>query len=261
MTALVLKLALTPALIAGASLAGRRWGGAVSGWLVGLPLTSGPIAVIFTVEHGPRFAARGAVGSLSGAIAEGAFCLGFAWSGSRGWVVALLGATAAFAAAAVVAQSLPLSPRLPVPLLPLYAAALLGLAATARLLPRPAPASGPPPPPPRWDLPARALVATGLVVFLTGVATALGPRLTGLLAVFPVYAAVLAVFAYRHEGRAAALPVLRGVALGLLSFATFFFALAALLGRIDSVAAFACAAAAALGVQAASFRRIHALAV
>ena len=145
MTVLALKLALTPALIAGASLAGRRWGGAVSGWLVGLP--------------------------------------------------------------------------------------------------------------------ARALVATGLVVFLTGVATALGPRLTGLLAVFPVYAAVLAVFAYRHEGRAAALPVLRGVALGLLSFATFFFALAALLGRIDSVAAFACAAAAALGVQAASFRRIHALAV
>jgi len=33
---LLLKLVLTPALIAAASLAGRRWGHAVSGWLVGL---------------------------------------------------------------------------------------------------------------------------------------------------------------------------------------------------------------------------------
>ena len=63
--------------------------------------------MIFTVEHGPRFAARGAVGSLSGAIAEGAFCLGFAWSGRRGWPVALVGATAAFAVAAVIFITLP----------------------------------------------------------------------------------------------------------------------------------------------------------
>jgi len=259
-TVLVLKLALTPALIAGASLAGRRWGGAVSGWLVGLPLTSAPIAVIFTVEHGPHFAARGAVGSLSGAIAEAVFCLGYAWSGSRGWPVALVCGTVAFAAAASVAQSLPLSPRLPVPLLPLYGAALLGLAAAARLLPSPRRRAASTPPP-RWDLPVRAIVATALVVVLTAVATVLGPRLTGLLAVFPVYAAVLATFARRHEGRDGALAVLRGVVLGLLSFATFFFALAALLGRIDSVAAFACAAVAALAVQAASFRRVHVPAV
>jgi hypothetical protein len=40
---LLLKLVLTPALIALASLAGRRWGHAVSGWIVALPLTTGPI--------------------------------------------------------------------------------------------------------------------------------------------------------------------------------------------------------------------------
>jgi uncharacterized membrane protein (GlpM family) len=115
--------------------------------------------------------------------------------------------------------------------------------------------------PPRWDLPVRAVVATALVVLLTAAATALGPRLTGLLAVFPVYAAVLATFARRHGGPAGALPVLHGVALGLLSFATFFFVLAALLGRIGSVAAFTCAAAAALAVQAASYRRVRTPAV
>ena len=55
--------------------------------------------------------------------------------------------------------------------------------------------------------------------------------------------------------------MLHGVALGLLSFATFFFVLSGLLGRIDSVAAFACAALAALAVQAASYRRVRTPAV
>jgi uncharacterized membrane protein (GlpM family) len=256
-TVLVLKLALTPGLIAGASLAGRRWGGAVSGWLVGLPLTSGPIAVIFAVEHGPHFAAHGAVGSLSGASAEAAFCLAYGWSGRRGWWVGLAAATAAFGAAGAVAQSLPLGPGLPVPLLPLYGAALAALALVVRLLPRLEPRDGARLAPPRWDLPARAIVATALVVLFTGLASTLGARLTGLLAVFPVYAAVLAVFAHRQEGQAGALAVLRGLVFGLLSFATFFFVLAALLGRIDSVAAFACATLAALGVQATSFRRLR----
>lgn len=34
---LLLRIVVTPALIGAASLAGRRWGQAVSGWLVGLP--------------------------------------------------------------------------------------------------------------------------------------------------------------------------------------------------------------------------------
>jgi hypothetical protein len=39
---LLLKVVVTPALIASATLAGRRWGERLSGWLVGLPLTSLP---------------------------------------------------------------------------------------------------------------------------------------------------------------------------------------------------------------------------
>ena len=43
MPVLALKLILTPLLIGGASLAARRWGPAIGGWLVSLPLTSGPV--------------------------------------------------------------------------------------------------------------------------------------------------------------------------------------------------------------------------
>jgi hypothetical protein len=246
MTTLVLKLVLTPVLITGASLAGRRFGGAVSGWLVGLPLTSGPIAVFLAVEHGPRFAARAAAGSLSGAAAEGAFCVAYARAAARGIVPALAAGTLGFAALAGAAESLPS------PLLPLFAGALVALAVALVALPRGGSVPAAARPPARWDLPARAIVATGLVLLFTGVATAIGARLTGLLAVYPVYAAVLTAFAQASSGPRAAVAVLRGVALGLFSFATFFFVLGSLLGRIDTTAAFVCAAAAALVVQAAT---------
>ena len=42
MGTLALKLTLTPILILTASLASRRWGQAIGGWLVSLPLTTGP---------------------------------------------------------------------------------------------------------------------------------------------------------------------------------------------------------------------------
>src|SRR5207253_534085 len=53
MTVLLAKVVLTPLLIAAATLAGRRWGPAVGGWLAGLPLTSGPVSVFLALEPGP----------------------------------------------------------------------------------------------------------------------------------------------------------------------------------------------------------------
>ena len=72
---LILKLVLTPALIGAASLAGHRWGAAVGGWLVGIPLTSAPIALFLALDHGPSFAASASVGMLLGTISQAIFCL------------------------------------------------------------------------------------------------------------------------------------------------------------------------------------------
>ena len=258
MTTLVLKLALTPVLIVGASLAGRRWGTAISGSLIGLPLTSGPIAAFLAVEHGPRFAARSSVGALSGAGAECAFCLGYAWCARRGQASALATATIAFAVLAGIAEALPLRPALPLPLLPMAAGVVVVLATTTLLLPARGPVPDAAVPHARWDLPARAVVATALVLVFTAAATTLGARLTGLLGVFPVYAAVLTVFAHRSGGLNAALSLLHGVTLGLFSFAAFSFTLAALLAEINTAAAFACAVGAALVVQALALARLTA---
>jgi hypothetical protein len=241
---LALKLVVTPILIAAASLAGRRWGQAVGGWLVGLPLTSGPVAFFLALEHGAGFAAAVAFGSLAGALAEVAFCLAYGWSARRGWPVALAAASAAFAGVATAVQ------RLAVPLVVLAAVAVAALAAALWFMPPRGAAAGRTAPP-RWDLPARIVVTTVLVVALTEVAPVLGPRLSGVLATFPLYAAVLTVFAHR-AGPAPAVQVLRGLLLGLFSFAGFFLVLGGLIERLGVAGAFVAATAAALAIQAGS---------
>jgi hypothetical protein len=83
---LLLKLILTPALIGLASLAGRRWGHAISGWVVALPLTTGPIVFFLAITHGPAFP-RIAVGILTGNFSLVVFIIIFAHT--LAWLPAL----------------------------------------------------------------------------------------------------------------------------------------------------------------------------
>jgi hypothetical protein len=243
---LALKLVLTPALIGISTLVGRRWGQAVGGWLVGLPLTSGPVVLFLALEHGPAFGASAAQGSLRGLVAESAFALCYAWvAQGRAWPGALLGGTLSFTATGFAMQWLA-----PAPLL-LVAIVLASLALSLRLLPsftgtvaavRPQ----------SWDLPARMVTATLLVLALTSAAGWLGPQLSGLIATFPLLAGVLTVFGHYAQGKGAAVNVLRGLLLGLFSFAAFFVALGATMERFGIVAGFSAALAAALAVQTVS---------
>ena len=75
MLILAFKLFLTPLLIVSVTLAGRRWGSAVSGLLIGLPLVSGPISFIIAFEHGLLFAT--AYAGLAARWRHGGECIGF----------------------------------------------------------------------------------------------------------------------------------------------------------------------------------------
>jgi hypothetical protein len=248
MDGLVLKLVLTPALVGAASLAGRRWGPAVSGWFVGLPLTSGPIAFFLALNHSATFAAAAAVGTLAGAISQAAFCLAYGWIAFRySWPLTVAASCLAFAASTAALQHLVL------PLVPLFLTVIAALIVALRLMPGCAKASSSAVGPlPRWDIPARMVVATAFVLLLTGMAPMLGPGLTGLLAPFPLYAAILAIFAHHLEGPASAAGVLRGLLLGLFAFAGFFLVLAVLIERAGIAPAFAAAIAVAIALQAGS---------
>jgi hypothetical protein len=247
MESFALKLVASPLLILAASLAGRRWGQSVSGWLVGLPLTSGPVAFFLALDHGPAFAAHAAIGSLIGTAAQAAFCLAYGHAARRvGWPSALAVATTAFAAGAMLCDLAGPSLRVLVPL------ALFALCAALRLLPRGGGARVAVAIRPRWDIPARMAVATALILGLTAAAPLIGPRAAGLIATYPVFAIVLSVFAHRLDGASGARRVLRGLLVGLFGFIGFFAALALALEPLGIAAAFALASLLALAIQGAS---------
>ncbi|HZQ82775.1 MAG TPA: hypothetical protein VFB25_12440 [Gaiellaceae bacterium] len=250
---LAVKLVLTPSVVVLSTLIGRRFGRIASGWIVGLPLTSGPIAAFFAVQHGRLFAARAGVGSLGGAIAEVAFCIAYAATARRaGWRSAVLVASVAFAVAAAVLHALDVQPRA-VEVVPLGACAAVALLAGLRLVPHVPPRlDAEQVLPSRWDIPARAVVATVFLLLLTGLATVLGPQLAGVLAVYPLYTVVLAIFAHRHEGEHGAVQVLRGLLFGLYSFVAFYVVLPIALRHLGIAPAFVVAYAASFAVQAAS---------
>ena len=237
---LALKLILVPTLIGAVSLAGRRWGPAVSGWLVGLPLTSGPVSIFLTFEQGEAFAARAAQGTLMGLISLSAFCLVYCWLSRRvGWPSSTLGGWGAYSAITVVFDRIALQPVVS------FVAVVGFIALALKLLP-PSRHPGTRLNPPRWEIAVRMVAATALVVALTGFANLLGPQLSGLLAPFPVYATVLAIFTHAYQGSSAATELLRGVVMGSFSFAIFFLIVAGLVEQWGPVAAFGLATLAAL---------------
>jgi hypothetical protein len=216
MTLFLFKLFMTPLLIGGVTFAGRRWGPTVSGLLVGLPIISGPISVFLTLQYGPGFAARVAVGQVAGMASSCLFCLSYGLV-SRKWPVGICVpvALSVFLVSTALCHQLPWT---------MFSASLflLGavLAASRAIGRRPAEAA--PAILPRWDLPARMLAATAFVLALTASARALGPQLSGLLAPFPVFAVVLGSFTHHRQGPAAAARLLRGIVLGAPTFIAFF---------------------------------------
>lgn len=250
MSLITFKLVLPPLLILLASLAGRRWGDAIGGWLVGLPLTSGPVAAFLAVQYGPEFAALATDGSLAGTAAQACFSLGYALLAQRGWVIALVAGAAAYAAVGLLIQGLPLAHW------GLFALALATLTLSAKLIPHRATVRSTIAAP-WWDLPARMVVATTLVVTLTAAAAHVGPRVAGVLASFPVFGAILAVFAHRMQGPALATQVLRGMVLALYGFASFFFVLGLLLVKVGIVPAFLAATASTMLIQALALKAVR----
>ena len=248
MDTLLLKLTITPALIAAATLVGRRFGPVVSGWLVGLPLTSAPVVFFVALAHGNAFAAQVAYGILLGTIAQSFLILAYAHVAARdskpNWVWSLVAGIIAFVCIALVVQ------RLSLPLIPTFVLVVAIVVLVLLLMPR---VHAPPAReerPSAWDLPARMLVATALVLGLTQLSGVIGPRWTGLLSPFPVYGTILAVFAHRESGGAAAVGVVRGLQTGMISFAIFFAIVGLLVVQSGLLVAFSSATAAALVVQA-----------
>ncbi|MBV9847882.1 MAG: hypothetical protein JOZ47_22850 [Kutzneria sp.] len=259
MPPLLLKLLLTPLLIAIATLVQRRWGHLAGGRFIGLPLTSAPLLLMLAIDRGSQFAATASVSSLAGQLCVALFCLGYARAVARHrWPVALAAGLACFAIAALIQDMVGFSLLLQESIVP------LGLVAVLAGWPD-APTDSVDRPTPTWELPARMLVAVVFTLLVTESAPLLGSRLAGLVAALPVFTGLLVVFVHNEAGPASATAMVRGVVLSTFSASAFFLTVATSLSDFGVMPAFllalsvAAAAHLAVGTVAASSGRPIAL--
>jgi hypothetical protein len=246
MTLLVLKIVLAPTFVVSASLVARRFGPRVGGLVAALPVVAGPILLVFALAHGRAFAADASAATLLGLVSLTGFVVTYATLATRtswrlsvvaGWIVflALTALLHLHGAGAPVALAIALG-------------TFLGALA---ILPHGSDSPGRATTLPRWDLPLRAASAFLLVVALTAAAGALGPRLSGLLAPFPIITSVLAAFTHAQRGADDVLRLLRGFVLGFVAFALFCFTVSVTITGVGTGVAFALATGVALLTQAA----------
>ena len=187
---LLLKLVLVPGLIALVTLAGRRFGPRIGGWLNALPLVAGPVLFFLALEQGEAFVARAAEATLAGLAAVAAFSVIYAWTAvARSWWVCVLVGWTAFALLTVGLQPVTWTAASGLAL------ALAAFAVAPFTLP-PLPDAPIPPPAPAWDLPLRMVAAVVCRARGTGLAPGSARGLSGALTPFPIATKILLAF---HE--------------------------------------------------------------
>lgn len=219
--ALALRFLLAPLLVALATLAARRFGDKVGGWLSAFPFVAGPLLLILSLERGAVFAAEASRTAILGMASLAFFTLAYArlarhmsWWGALplAWAVYVLSAWTMVGLVGNLGLRLVL--------------AFLGLAIAWLLLPTGGAAGKGKSLAPSVDLLARMLAAAALVGTLASVASVLGSGWTGLLTPFPVATTVLVTFMHAQGGAAVVSRMLRGYLPALGALAVFFAVLA-----------------------------------
>lgn len=241
---LIVKIIAVPFLLWLVSLIGQRWGQFVGALVAGLPLVSGPVSLIITLEQGVEFGAEMAYSALPGICACIFFGVVYSWLACRfRWQVTLLLTLPAYFGFAAL---LCLAPRsLPLFSILALSAPLLGL----RLLPHPRPHhrkgwkaptahKGPP-----W-----MQMGVGMTAMLaeTEGAAWLGPQWSGMLIFFPVISGVVGLFAHIENGSEAVTRVFRGTFTGFTGATTFALTVAWLVTSLPVWATYSLAAVLAM---------------
>jgi hypothetical protein len=245
---ILLKLTMAPILIGLVSLAERKWGASVSGLLVGLPLTSGPVLFFVALEQGKDFATTSSAGSLMALVALAAFASVYVRvARTHGWIPSLLTAAAAYIAVSALVIKLPFLPA--VWAFPAACGALLlawfSFPRQSSLTPELKTSSG-------REIGLRMATAAGIVFLLTSLASLLGPIPSGLASMFPVYTSIVAVF--NHMKSSALAPtVFKGVITGAFGAVIFFAVVAFSLESLATGLCFLSAVLATIAVQALLF--------
>ena len=229
---LLFKVTVTPLLVALASLAARQWGPRIGGILIGFPVMTGPISLFLALEQGIDFAAKATVGILLALIAVSVWIVIYAIAAPRlTWLPSLILASLGYVVPSLGLVALQMKPWMAAGL------AALSIVLAIVLLGRPvaAAARGPVP---WWDIWLRMIVSALLVTGITMSAERLGPMGSGIVGTFPAISTVVVTFTHHRWGAAAAIAIMRGLLLSLLSFASCFMVIGELLPSSGIVIAY-----------------------
>jgi|GEM_PF-1706569 len=242
MIVLMLRLLIAPVIVLGVTLAQRRFGQAIGGLIVGLPLSTLPLLWLVSLQHGPAFTAAMATTILAAGAAQVVVI----------WLYARLAARTTPLRAITVtvgAFFLATAPLVAVrPSVMLAGALALGAFCVAlQYWPRVAETSDDEG---RYRLVLRMVVAATVTVAIASLAGAVGPAMAGLLGALPVMSLTIGFMTHRELGAGASTRFLEGVNKGTAAYVLSILVLTLLLRTTNDVAMpFVAAILVAVGVQ------------
>ncbi len=201
----LLKVAMAPVIVLSVSYLQRRFGDRFGGWLIGLPITTGPFIFIIALQEGLSFAGHTTHGVLLGQIALVVFCWVYAFAALRSsWYIAVTIGTLSCLVTGFLVTQVIVSTWISTPFLILIWFTAIKRWPTARTLEQ---KISPPP----WEIPVRILVTLTLLISLSAAAPHLGPKISGALSTYPVIASVLGAFNHKRFGADVTVGTLRGL--------------------------------------------------
>ena len=233
MSILILRLLLTPSLVVLVSYIQKRWGHAIGGRVIGLPLSTAPFLVLIYLMEGADQTARAAHGVVAGQIAVASYCFVFSFlSWRKSWPIALL--TGWLVAGIADFTLVQLSNTW------LAGATVVLVSAIAvKFWPKPLFDDHAVRIPQWWETPMKALIAGTLVASLTWAKDVIGLQAAGVLASMPVILSVLAPMTLRTYGPSAVSDLLRGTTKSLGGSVMFSTVVAATITVLPAPSAFA----------------------
>jgi hypothetical protein len=210
---LAAKMAATAAVVVAASLIAERVGALIGALVATLPVASGPAYIVLAFDHDAQFIADSTVTSLAVHAANGLFCTVYVFAAQRlpfaastglaiaTWIGGVLAVRAIDWSLAGVLALNAATYGLCVPLVQRYAH--VRVPAVKR----------------QWfDVPLRAALVAVLVGAVVMAGAHVGPRLTGILAVFPIVLMSLTLILHPRIGGQATAAVIANTMWGLIGF-------------------------------------------
>ncbi len=214
---------MMPLIIAGVTLAARKWGNVIGGVIAGMPWVGGAILFFIALEQGETFMTNALPGVLIGLIGWLGFCTMYIISGQRlGVLLSFISGIATYLLIGFLLQDFTNSFSIN----GWFLVMVLLTIASLYLFPKVKRQNNSTPKPLKFEIPLRMIMITAFVFAVTYFAEIMGANWSGILTPFPVMTATLAIFTHYTQGLSQTRLALMGMYTGVIGFSVFLISVA-----------------------------------